>query len=560
MLKHLHPNSLQYLLKLYNKIWIEIYFPQDWRKALDLPFLKPGKDPYDKNSYRPIALASCLCKLFEKMINNRLIWYLEKTGYFSVSQYGYKKLRSTLDPLTLLDADIGKAFTSNSYATAIFFDMEKAYDKTWKHQILKEMHYSGLRGCLPLNIVQFLKERTFKVKINGVLSKEYTQYEGVPQGSVLSTTLFIMAINDITKQLPTGVQCSLYVDDFAIWIIHSDIYTGQSILQKSLDRIVSWTTAHGFTISTNKTVAITFTNKKNVPKMKLLLYNTLINFVTHTKFLGLYFDQRMTWKFHINYLRESCSKVLHLLKKLSHTKWGSDRSTLLYLHKTLILSKIDYGSHLYASASASTLKKLDSLHNTGLRYATGAFKSTPVISLYCETGLCSLDQRRVEYSLNFYSRTLRYPSKLSRIINNTSIPKRVGPRSFYSFVIRLKIYIEKYSIPPLKFLNHLPNSTPFWKWNKPHICYELLDLKKKEIPSFAIKQIFLEHQEMHANTLSIYTDGSKTDAAVGFTVITDEEYYYGRMPIYSSIYSTELAGISLALYKIPKTPNKHYTI
>ena len=212
-----------------------------------------------------------------------------------------------------------------------------------------------------------------------------------------------MAINDIAKQLPTGVQCSLYVDDFAIWIIHSDIHAGQIILQKSLNLITSWTTAHGFTISASKTVAITFTKKRNIPNMKLVLYNKTIKFVTHTRFLGLYFDQRMTWKFHVNYLRESCSKVLHLLKKLSHTKWGSDRNTLLYLHKTLLLSKIDYGSHLYASACASTLKKIDPLHNAGLRYAAGAFKSTPVVSLYSEIGLCLLDQRRIEYSLNFYS-------------------------------------------------------------------------------------------------------------------------------------------------------------
>ena len=83
MLKYLHPNILKYLLKLYRKIWTEIYFPQAWQKALDLPSLKPDKDPFDLNSYRPIALTSCLCKLFEMMINNRLTWYLEKTGYFS---------------------------------------------------------------------------------------------------------------------------------------------------------------------------------------------------------------------------------------------------------------------------------------------------------------------------------------------------------------------------------------------------------------------------------------------------------------------------------------------
>ena len=117
----------------------------------------------------------------------------------------------------------------------------------------------------------------------------------------------------------------------------------------------------------------------------------------------MYFDQKMTWNYHINYLREQCNKILSLIKKLAHTKWGSDRRSLLYLHQTLILSKIDYGSHLYASASKTTLNKLDPIHNTGLRLATGPFKSSPVVSLYAETGLCSLDHRRKEYSLNYYA-------------------------------------------------------------------------------------------------------------------------------------------------------------
>ena len=82
-------------------------------------------------------MTGCLCKPFEKMVNNRLVWYLENRGYLSTSQYGYRKMRSTLDPLTILDADIGKAFAANEYVTAVFFDLEKAYDTTWRYRILE---------------------------------------------------------------------------------------------------------------------------------------------------------------------------------------------------------------------------------------------------------------------------------------------------------------------------------------------------------------------------------------------------------------------------------------
>ncbi len=73
--------------------------------------------------------------------------------------------------------------------------MEKAYDTTWK------------RGRLPLFISDFLKNRKFSVQIGATLSELYDQEEGVPQGSILSVTLFSLIINDIVKVLTNGINC-----------------------------------------------------------------------------------------------------------------------------------------------------------------------------------------------------------------------------------------------------------------------------------------------------------------------------------------------------------------
>ena len=560
ILKHTDVSCHHFILELYNSLWVEELFPQMWNTAISLPFLKPGKDPRNPSSYRPIALTCCLCKLLEKMINNRLMWYLEYNHHLSPSQFGYRKLRSTLDPLTLLDTDIGKAFAENKYVTAIFFDLEKAYDTTWRYHILKQLHVAGLRGHLPISIKNFLTNRSFKVSVNGVLSDEYPQFEGVPQGSVLSTTLFILAINDLAKQVPAGVQCSLYVDDFAIWLIYDNVQMAERVLQRAVNNIVIWSNEHGFTVSAAKTVAITFTRKRNIPNIRLHLNNNAINFVRFTRFLGMYFDQRMTWTHHINHLREQCNKSLSLLKKLSHTKWGSDRSTLLYLHQTLILSKLDYGSHLYASASRSRLAKLDPIHNSGLRLATGAFKSSPVKSLYVDTALCSLGYRRAECSLNYYSRILRIPSKLSRLVTNATIPVRMGPRKFYPFAVRLKVYLEYYSIPPLQVFVHSTYSHPQWDLERANCCKEMLAINKDQFSPGSIKQLFLEHQESHEGSIPIYTDGSKSNMGVGYAVVMPDRVIHKRLPSYSSVYSAELMAISVALTKIPRQRNLSYTI
>ncbi|GBM23621.1 putative RNA-directed DNA polymerase from transposon X-element [Araneus ventricosus] len=204
MIKHLTTESQNALLHFYNRIWQEQYFPTLWQQAIIIPLLKPGKDPKNPSNYRPIALNCCLCKLLERMINRRLVYYLEANKYLHPFQSGFRKGRSTTDNLLALETDIRLSFLQRKHLVAIFFDIEKAYD--WRYGILKDSHDLGLRGNLPTFIKNFLKLRKFRVKVESEFSDFFIQEEGVPQGSVLSVTLFILKINNILKQLPTSVR------------------------------------------------------------------------------------------------------------------------------------------------------------------------------------------------------------------------------------------------------------------------------------------------------------------------------------------------------------------
>jgi len=129
-------------------------------------------------------------------------------------QCGFRKQRSTTDRLVRLESFIGEAFIQRQHAVAVFFDLEKAYDCTWKYGIMKDLHQAGLRGRLPCFIEGFLKNRQFLVCLGACLSGMFDQEMGVPQRSVLSVTLFALKINSIVKAISPGVECSLYVDDF----------------------------------------------------------------------------------------------------------------------------------------------------------------------------------------------------------------------------------------------------------------------------------------------------------------------------------------------------------
>ena len=152
-------------------------------------------------------------------------------------QSGFRSDRSTTDNLVRLETFIRDAFIKKEHVVAVFFDLEKVYDTTWRYDILKDIHKLGLRGRFPTFIENFLADRAMQVRVGSFLSDYYDQEQGVSQGRVLSTTLFSIKINDIVKCLGNLTDCSLYVDDFCIFYRLKSMATIERQLQQNLNRI-----------------------------------------------------------------------------------------------------------------------------------------------------------------------------------------------------------------------------------------------------------------------------------------------------------------------------------
>ena len=103
MLRHLPESSLQVLLDLYNETWRQQQLPKEWKHSKIVPVLKPQKDPTKAVSHRPIALTSVPCKVMERMVNNRLTWYLERNNLLSPIQSGFRSNRNTMDNIIRLE-------------------------------------------------------------------------------------------------------------------------------------------------------------------------------------------------------------------------------------------------------------------------------------------------------------------------------------------------------------------------------------------------------------------------------------------------------------------------
>ena len=411
MLKHLPETALDTLLHIFNGIWTTGVFPESWRLATIIPIPKPGKDHAEPTNYRPIALTSCLCKTLERMINKRLVWFLESNNLITKLQSGFRAERSTNDNLVRLETFIRDAFIKREHVVAVFFDLEKAYDTTWRYGILKDLHNFGIKGRLPNFIKSFLEDRTIQVRVGSTLSDLYDQEQGVPQGAILSTTLFNVKLNDIINCLDYKTDGSLYVDDFCICFRSKNMRTIERHLQQCLNRIEDWATRNGFKFSKSKTQCVHFCQQRKIHNdPALYIYGSQIPVVAESKFLGVIFDRKLSFIPHIKYVKAKCLKALNLLKVLSHTSWGADRTTLLHLYRSLIRSKLDYGSLVYGSAKKSYLQMLDTVHNQGLRLALGAFRTSPISSLNVEADEPSLWLRREKLSLQYAIRLAANPS------------------------------------------------------------------------------------------------------------------------------------------------------
>lgn len=405
ILKHLPNASLNTLLDVFNLIWKNEIFPKHWSEATTIPIPKPNKDPINPTNYRPIALTSCVCKTMERMVNKRLVWYLETNNLISRYQTGFRKNRSTNDQLIRLESFVRNGFIRKQHVVAVFFDLEKAYDTTWKYGIMKDIYDIGLKGHITKFIHNFLSNRSFKVRLGTTLSEVYDQEQGVPQGSILSPTLFNIKINNIEECLEKDINCSLYVDDFLMVFRSKDMKTIEKKLQDNLDRIEKWASENGFKFSKTKTQCVHFCQQRNLHNDPVLkIFGTQIPVVKEAKFLGVIFDKQLNFISHIKSLKLKCIKALNVLKIISNTDWGGDKTTLLNLYRTLVRSKLDYGSIVYGSARKSYLKTLDTIHHQGLRLSLGAFRTSPVESLYSEANEPSLYIRREKLSLQYITK------------------------------------------------------------------------------------------------------------------------------------------------------------
>ena len=341
----------------------------DWKRSLVT--MIPKKDGYtnDPLNYRPISVTSCIGKLTERVIKEKLVNFLESKNLLVDQQSGFRRNRSTQDNLFFLTQKSTEALARGKKCLAIFFDIAKAFDKVWYDGLYNKM----IKMNIPSNLIcwtrDYLTNRKFTIKVNNSFSEQKNIESGVPQGGVLSPILFSIFINDVPLNNNKNRSYSLlFADD----LVNMNIFTKpgqiQALIKSYLIKIEIWLSNWRLSMSANKCSYIIFSNSNKYELgFKLLLFNKEIPYEKNPRFLGITFDERLTFKQHIENIKTKCQSRLNIIKIISHRSWKIRKDTIVATYYALVRSIIDYMAFCFGCVCKSNLLQLQIIQNSAIR-------------------------------------------------------------------------------------------------------------------------------------------------------------------------------------------------
>ena len=324
--------------ELFNHVISNGNYPDQLKIATVVPIFKSGSR-YDIKNYRPISLLPVLDKIFERLIINRLLSFLIKNNIISDRQFGYISGSNTQLAIFDLLSTVIPALKDKEFAIAIFADLSRAFDCVDTEVLIRKLYAYGIRGLSSSLLSSFLTNRHQQVKIDNAHSKLSHIMMGVPQGSSLGPLLFLLYMNELPRLCNINIECIMYADDTTLVSRGRDINLTCSYLSSFMSVFIDWLRFNKLTLNINKTKVILFTTKTSIQKPIIYADHTPIACVDSHKYLGIEFDSKLNYNFHIRSVKSKLSMYVGISNKISSFFCLSSAKNFYYSH---VYSQISY--------------------------------------------------------------------------------------------------------------------------------------------------------------------------------------------------------------------------
>ncbi|BHF76591.1 hypothetical protein SprV_0501969000 [Sparganum proliferum] len=335
LLKELAPEMSMPLALIFQTSFLTGWLPSDWKSATITPLFKGGSRA-SANNYRPVSLTSICCKMMEEIIKKALMQFLEQYHLLSDAQHGFRSGRSCLTNLLFTLERWTKARDEGNVVHAIYIDFKKAFDSVSHQRLLRKLRNAGIRGRLLVWIQSFLAGRSQRVQVGRQQSSEVSVVSGVPQGSVLGPTLFLVFINDCVKDL--DCDTILFADDIKLWkVIHNAADANH--LQAKLNRLGDWSKGWLMPFNIGKRNFLQLGSFRASSPRTYYLHGTPLQQVDSQKYLGVWTTSSLKPTLHCSKAAKSAMATLQLIKR---SFMGFDTGCFSKIFGTCVRPHLEY--------------------------------------------------------------------------------------------------------------------------------------------------------------------------------------------------------------------------
>lgn len=424
-------------------------FPDAFKKAIIHPIYKGG----DRNcvtNYRPISVLPALSKVLERILNNQLRRFLDKFQIISSNQYGFRSNLSTEDAVLELTQSVARKLDNNIKCLGIFLDLSKAFDTVSIPNLLSKLEVVGVRGITLDLFRSYLTNRKQCVKIDADLSDEDTISYGVPQGSVLGPTLFLVYVNDLCKMNLPNCNIYAYADDTAI-VVHGPTWgMVKESAEAAMSSIMIWLNSNLLTLNINKTTFIPFGLRRgsspgsdftlgahSCHDPSLLCSCPTISRSSSVKYLGVHIDCGLRWDKQIEVLTSRTMRLIHIIKSLRD---AADLATLKMIYFSLCQAILGYCITVWGGAAKTLLLRVERAQRAILKVMTKKPFRYPTTELYSNCKVLTVRQLFVLKSILRTHKSLPPPDRNKRTLALPSAQHRTSFARHQYYILSLHLY------------------------------------------------------------------------------------------------------------------------